>query len=41
MNRHQLPASAAHPMDVKPGSEIRFPDQTGCRSIRAQREDKS
>lgn len=40
MDRHQLPIAAAHPVDAKSGSEIRFPAQTGCRSIRAQREDK-
>lgn len=38
MDRHRLPIGAVHPLDAKPGNEIRFPAQIGCRSIRAQKE---
>jgi len=41
LNRHRIPAAAVHPVDAKPGNEIRLPAQTGCPAVRAQKEVKA
>lgn len=41
MNHHRLPESSVHPVDLRGGSEIRFPTQSGCRSTRARKEDNT
>ena len=39
MNRHRMPTPAVEPMEARPGSEIRFPAQSGSHNIRARKEE--
>ena len=38
MNRHRTPAAAVEPVETRSGTEIRFPAQSGCHNIRANKE---
>ena len=39
MNRHRTPTAAVEPVEARSGSEIRFPQQSGCHNERAHREE--
>lgn len=39
MNRHRLPAAAVHPVEVRSGTEIRFPENSGCHNARSCKEE--
>lgn len=36
--RHGIPASTAHPIETRPGTEVRFPANSGRHNARARKE---
>lgn len=36
--RHGIPASTAHPIEARPGTEVRFPVNSGRHNTRARKE---